>query len=628
MKKQKVLHFFPSTDLASFEKQARAAADLGATHVYISQIEKSRWLWERDRSDPYPNWSMLLTSLFKIIRPAPIAAHLPAEFSERNCRFVAQKAEVASRLGLRRAMLLKEPFFLPEDVFREHPDWRGPRCDHPRRARNHYFSPCVDHPEVLAMYRDAVEELCRDTGTDYIQILTNDSGGGLCWSSGLYSGANGPDHCRARPMAQRIGGFLDTFQTGAQAAGVDLEVEINSNIGYKENEHVMDGVWPHLAAGQTVNGKDRRGRVRTGEATMNYDYTLMPVRNLAQPFAFLRALEEADRGDFANLRVVLTPTDFGEYRFLLGEYARRATHGPVERAALVGRLAAKIAGRRNAPRLAQAWQLIDEAIEHFRDTALEGLVSCAVNQRWINRPFVLFPSELAPEETAYWRPFLFQANDEAHANDLLDIQNSSFVRGYSGVFIAVRALDKAIAKIGRAADLMSEVAGAIAASAAGPNTAATAVEVDATGDAVTAADAPADAAADDPPNARLLNLHADRLRLLRCFMRNAKNAIRFQHVVDTTDYDRIPVISPEWPLDAERNLLRFEEITRAEIDTANEVIRLITGRESQMLDLAPTHELEDVFLLSPQITEQLRTKTHIMLDRLLDGKRLWETHNH
>ena len=31
MKKQKVLHFFPSADLASFEEQARAAADLGAT---------------------------------------------------------------------------------------------------------------------------------------------------------------------------------------------------------------------------------------------------------------------------------------------------------------------------------------------------------------------------------------------------------------------------------------------------------------------------------------------------------------------------------------------------------------------------------------------------------------------
>ncbi len=589
--KAKVLYTFPSTDLASFERQAQEAAELGATHVYVSQIEKSRWLWERDLSDPYPNWSMLLTSLFKIIRPRAMEAHLPKEFADRNYEFVVQKATIARRLGLRSAMLLKEPFYLPEAVFREHPDWRGPRCDHPRRARNHYFSPCVDHDEVLAMYRDAVETLCRDTGADYFQILTNDSGGGLCWSSGLYSGANGPAHCRNRPMAERIVGFLDTLQEGARQADVELEVEINSNIGYKENEHVMDAIWPHLHAGQTVNRKNRTGQLQTAEVSMSYDYTLMPVLNIAQPFAFLRALEEADRSD--NLRVVLSPTDFGEYGFLVRGYRRKATRGPADRMRVIESLAKGVVGSGQAHRLLEAWQCTEEAIEHFRDTTLEGLVSCTVNQRWINRPFVLFPNELSADEKAYYRPFLFQANDEAHANDLLDIQNSSFVRGYSGVFIAVRALDKAIAKLGSAAAMVSSLARSAAVAEL----------------------------------AAKLELHADRIRLLACLMENAKNAIRFQHVIDTTDYHRSPVISPEWPQDADRNLLRFEEITRSEIDTANEIIRLIEGRERVLLELAPSHELEDIFLLSPRITEQLRKKTRIMLGHLLDGKRLYETHN-
>ncbi len=594
MKKQKVLFTFPSQSLDEFERQAEKASALGATHVYISQIEKSRWLWERDLRDPYPNWSMLLTSLFKIIRPEPIRAHLPAEFAERNYEYVTRKARLAGQHGLKAAMLLKEPFYLPEEVFRAHPEWRGARCDHPRRARNHYFSPCVDHPDVLAMYRDAVQLLCRDTGADYFQILTNDSGGGLCWSTGLYSGANGPAHCRGRSMAERIRGFLDALQDGAREADVELEVEINSNIGYKENEHAMDGVWPHLRPGQSVNGKDRRGRVRTGEVSMNYEYTLAPVRNLAQPFAFLRALETADRGGFANLRVVLTQTDFDEYTWLLSRYGRRPTKGPIDRAKLAGELAKEITGPRKAHRLAEAWEHLEAAVEHFRDTALEGLVSCAVNQRWINRPFVLFPDELEPEEKAYYRPFLFQANDEGHADDLLDIQNSSFIRGYSGVFIAGRALDKAMAKLNRAAELVTEVA----------------------------------AATEEDRLAATLRQHADRIRLLACFLRNAKNAIGFQHVVDTTDYERRPEISPQWPLDAEPNLLRFEEITRSEIDNTHEILRLIQGREATMLELAPSHGLEDVFLLSPRICGQLEKKTHIMLDHLLDGKRLYETHNH
>ncbi len=594
MKKRKVLFTFPSQSLDEFERCAEEASELGATHVYISQIEKSRWLWERDLRDPYPNWSMLLTSLFKIIRPPAIKTHLPAEFADRNYEYVAQKARIAAQHGLQAAMLLKEPFYLPEGVFRDHPDWRGARCDHPRRARNHYFSPCVDHPDVLAMYRDAVQMLCRDTGVDYFQILTNDSGGGLCWSTGLYSGANGPAHCRNRSMAERIRGFLDALQDGAREVGVELEVEINSNIGYKENEHGMDGVWPHLRTRQTVNGRDRAGRVRTGEASTNHEYTLAPVRNLSQPFSFARALETADRGDFANLRVVLTPTDFDEYSFLLRGYRRRRTRGPVDRAKLAGELAKEIAGAGQAHRLAEAWELLEAAVEHFRDTALEGLVSCAVNQRWINRPFVLFPDELDPQEKAHYRPFLFQANDETHANDLLDIQNSSFVRGHSGVFIATRALDKATAKLNRAAELVTEVA-------------------DVT---------------EDEPRAAKLSLHADRIRLLACLLQNAKNAIRFQHVVDTTDYERSPEISSEWPLDAEPNLLRFEEITRSEIDNTYEIIRLIRGREATMLELAATPELEDVFQLSPRICEQLEKKTHIMLDHLLDGKRLYETHNH
>ena len=110
-------------------------------------------------------------------------------------------------------------------------------------------------------------------------------------------------------------------------------------------------------------------------------------------------------------------------------------------------------------------------------------------------------------------------------------------------------------------------------------------------------------------------------------MKNAKNAIRFQHIIDTTDYEREPEISPEWPLDAEKNLLIFEEVTRAEIDNTNDIIRLIKGRENTMLVMAPSHELEDVFLFSPQLVSQLNRKTHTMLDHILEGKRLYVTHN-
>ena len=69
MNDKRTVFTFTSENLEEFEIKTKKAAELGATHITISQIEKSRWQWERDMSDPYPNWGMLVTALFKIIVP-------------------------------------------------------------------------------------------------------------------------------------------------------------------------------------------------------------------------------------------------------------------------------------------------------------------------------------------------------------------------------------------------------------------------------------------------------------------------------------------------------------------------------------------------------------------------------
>ena len=57
MKEMRILHFVTDS-LADFEKMSEEAAKAGATHVIISDMPRSRWMWERDLSDPYTNWSM------------------------------------------------------------------------------------------------------------------------------------------------------------------------------------------------------------------------------------------------------------------------------------------------------------------------------------------------------------------------------------------------------------------------------------------------------------------------------------------------------------------------------------------------------------------------------------------
>ncbi len=583
---------FSSKNLSEFEKKAIKAKELGATHITISQIEKSRWQWERDMEDPYPNWGMLLTALFKIIVPEELKEWLPEDYAERNLNLIKQRGAILKKHGLKAAVTMKEPCYLPEEVFRTHPNWRGPRCDHPRRAVNYYYSPCVDRDEVLDMYREAMKKLCEAAEIEYFFIFTNDSGGGLCWSTGLYPGKNGPNWCKHISMSDRISKFLNTLTEGANAAGVDAWIEINSNIGIKEPEHAMDAMWHDLPDYQSVNKKANTGKPLAGEVFLNWEYTLQPVRCIARPFEFMEMYEKAAHAGYPASTVTIDDADSDLYFRLIEKFNENPSNGLADRTNIIKAVAADIVGEKHADKLVAIWEKTEKGILHYLDTGLEGLVSCSINQRWLNRPFVLFPNELTPDEKDYYRKFQFQANTEEHANDLLDIQNSSFIRGYSGVFLASAALNKAMKLFMTASNLAKEIA----------------------------------ADSDDEIN-NAMTLYADRLELLYCFMLNADNAIRFQEIIDSTDYEREPEISPVWPLDAEKNLLLFEEITRSEIDNTNKIISLIKGREDIMMTMAPTHELEDVFLMSPQLVSQLEKKTHIMLNHMLDDKRLFITPN-
>lgn len=592
MNEKRVIFTFASESIDEFRKKAVRAAKLGATHITISQIEKSRWQWDRDLNDPYPNWGMLITALFKIIVPKELEKWLPVDYANRNLALIKERSKVLKELGLKGSFYMKEPCFLPEEVFREHPEWRGPRCDHPRRARNYYYSPCIDRDDILQMYTKAMERLCVEAEIEYFHIYTNDSGGGLCWSTGLYTGKNGPEWCRHIPMNKRLGKFLDALKAGTKNAGTDAWIEINSNIGIKEPEHEMDAMWPFLPDFQAVNKKTNTGKPLASEVSLNWEYTIQPIKNIPRPFEFLEAYEKSYYSGLPATLLTIEDTDFDVLYSLIEKFNESPSHGLASRTALIRSLASDIAGEKNADKLVTAWSKTEKGILHYLDTGLEGLISCSINQRWINRPFVLFPNELTFDEKDYYRRFQFQANSEEHANDLLDIQNSSFIRGYSGVFLATAALKKAIALFNEASEIIKDIAGSAPES-----------------------------------SKEKLNLASDRLKLLSCFMKNAMNAIRFQHIIDTTDYERVPEISPEWPLEAEKNLLLFEEITRAEIDNTNHIIDLIKGREKIMMSIAPTHELEDIFLLSPQIVSQLKIKTDTMLNHMLDGKRLYITHN-
>lgn len=292
---------YDATNEADFSAFCEEAAKLGATHVFVSRLPKSRWQWQRDLSDPYPNWGMMHSSIFKVVVPDELAPWLPRDYAEGNLEMVSRRCRILEGLGLKPAFSACEPGWLPEEVYRAHPQWRGPRCEHTRRARKAYYSPCIDNAEVLGLYRRAVEELCSQAPIEFFQFLTNDSGGGVCWSQGLYPGANGPTACEHRPFGERIVGFMSMIQHAAARGGLQAEVCISGSIP----SHEVTATVPHLRPGQCIQGwtADGGDSMRSaGFLEEFYGSDVYPVVGIPQPVRFLGDLQQL--GDTARGTVV------------------------------------------------------------------------------------------------------------------------------------------------------------------------------------------------------------------------------------------------------------------------------------------------------------------------------------
>jgi len=585
---KKILFSCPTSSLEEFRAFAKKAAELGATHVYISDLPKSRWLWDLDRSDPYPNWGMLMTTIFKVIIPPELKDFLPAEYSARNLEIIRQRGAILKELGLKAAFLGKEPAYLPEPVFLAFPDWRGPRCEHPRRSRNTYYSLCIDRPEVLSMYRKAVAEICRVAPVELFSFLTNDSGSGICWSVSLYPGQNGPAWCRERSYADRVVGFLSTIQAGASDAGLETEVSFNYGSGYISQAEIAS-VIPYLRAGQAINGKTREGQIPLRTVGYNfYEAWTNPVLGIPQVLRVAEHLEAAARDEGTNINVVFSDPDSPEIFALLDQARKKPFRGLKGRMEAVHSAAAQMVGEQNAESLLAIWEKIDRGVAILRSMNCDPIMLVGtINQRWITRPLVPFPMELNPEEKDYYRKFQFQANSEEEAADLMNLQGFELINGFSGSLLASNLFNQAIGQLQAALQEIARLR-------------------------------------DHVSDKMALDVLSLRLRALACFYRNARNTIQYQDILDRTDYEHPPKEENIYPMDGDQKLREIQNITRDEIDNINELAVLLETSKVPLVEVAPSMAEEDIFLIGPNIVEQLRKKVRIMLQHQLDVYRLYK----
>ena len=536
--------------------------------------------------DPYPNWGMLLTNLFKIVVPEKLRGFLPVEYANKNLELLKARGKILEKYGMKAALILVEPFYLPEAVYQAHPSWRGPRCDHPRRSKYMYFCPCMDNEEVREMYVEAMQELCKHVNIGYIRMYTNDSGSGLCWSSGLYNGPNGPAACKDIGLPERILGLFDSLEKGAAKAGREIMLEITSNIGFKENEHTMDAMWPLLKDNQIVNGKNNRGTQTVSHVVPELYDMVRPYRGLPLLVDFADQLESAYRSDSSIVDVHILDGYEQEYCAYLELFLKKPATGYVGRIALMSSLAESICGEQKAEKLLNAWIEIDEALHRLQALYMDNLILLGpLHQRWINRPLVPFPHELNEDEKDYYRKYLFQATTETQANDPMNFQGMDFIKGFTATRILKLCISKVVSLLCKATEEIQSL------------------ELEGT------------------------ELLTKRLSAFTCILKTLMNIAVYQEVLDRTDYESAPEYITRWPFNADERLLTLNRISRDEIDNTYELISIFGDQIHEFFPMAQKSEDEDATVLGPDIILQMHKKIQTMFTHMRDADRLYESNN-
>lgn len=591
-------------ELEKFEAFAAKAKEHGATHVNITEnIPPALWQFDT-KGDPYPAWYMYHASLLKIFPPEKLQPYVNMDYAKKVAGIFEARCSILGRYGLKAYYSANEPEVLPERFFIDNPELRGARVDHPNRSRVARFAPCVDRSEVLAMYRETMKLLLKKCPeVEIISFVTSDAGSGFCWTHGLYAGRNGNANCEHRPMADRVSGFMRTLQEAAREAGSEIEMNIRPISPRQWMPATFNNpqeIAAQLPKGLTLSGYKNaegetfdRGRPGWGREAF------YPVAGLTSPLPTARRLTGSfDSPDLQNPRMVVSYDDPQVLDFNVGLYEafKRSKPGnQVEMMQVLREYAASLAGEQRADDLLDIWLALDLISNDLRVLNFGSVLRFGpILARWINRPLVPFPEELSPEETEYYRPFLFQAKGKEQANNLIDIQAMRMFEGYGARMLVQRVYEMVMANLTKAETL-----------AKGLQKKET-----------------------DPSRKEEWNHLVNRLAVLRSLVQTIDNVVAYQALLDLARARGVkpeenPVLGTAEAWDRQE----IQRIARNEIDNAASLKRLLESSPIPMIHTSAIPEYETIRVLGPELPLQLKRKIDIMNQHWLDYNRIYTAPN-
>lgn len=580
-------------NLADFEAFASRAKQSGATHIVLTAEDLPWATWQLDSpGDPYPAWAVSNVGLLKVSPPESLKPFLPQDYADTVMRILRSRCAVLRKLGLKAAFTTFEPQFLPERVYEAHPLWRGPQVDNPLRSRVPRFAPAIDNTDVLALYRESIRTLL--TACPEIEILslhTNDSGSGVSWSGGLYQGPNGNSLYRDRKMYQRYRDFFASLQAGAADARAGL-LEIDAEWDRESDPELIAGrLGPGMAVAN-LEGPDATPYKADVGFLLDYFYPFYPAQGIPLPVRYLEELEQTSKSTAPRLFYLIGDRFNSDlYLQIYDAFKKNPTHDDVSRLQLLHSIAAERAGGGSASALLDAWLALHRIQRDTEMLNFGGTIFYlgSVHQRWLTRPFVPFPEELTPEETQYYRRYQFQGRSEDRARNLGDLQGSRQYQGLGGAALSNELLVRMLSELNRArGDIRT-------------------IEETAGGDL-----------------RQRLELLDARLRVFQVLVDNCRDAIEFQHLLDTAkdgslrrpvEFGEELTDIPEW--------LAIKDVARREIDNSGVLIDLLQSRRGPLIDLAKTSGEENIRVLGPDLIDQLRKRVKIMIAHWKEYERLF-----
>ena len=475
--------FHPCLSIEDFTRIAETAREAGFTHVDLgcAMTGRSRYQLDNDGNwcegyDFYPEYTAVFPAFFKFHVPEKFRAYLPQSYAAANLERFRAFAEILRKLGLKGSLICSEALFLPEKAFADHPQWRGPRCDFGARSRKGYFAPCVDNPEIQECYREASSVLGEAAPVmDYIEVVTGDSGAGLCWGK-LYPGPNGPESCRTIPLEERERAFLSVLKSGFPGVSMIFLTE--------QPNWTYTGILPYKSA---------LGKGSTYLLRVPQDKPLF----LENPVTVLDGLAKAVDAGAEWLRFSIEDPQglFRKesiYPALFQHFETLWSPNRTERISRLAELLRKLEKNTDASALCDAWTRADEALRTLGGCFLNSILFYgSMSERWLTRPLLAMPERVPFEEKAYYLRHVFNVLGAEAENDLLDYHGAR----WSNIALDASAATRSEQSLAYIVSLLDDAVTSMERSGTAPRRLA-------------------------------------RLRACRCFVRNIRNILSFQAEMD------------------------------------------------------------------------------------------------